>query len=493
MHTNAAFFSSILMRMQEKNAAFLRVCMRFLCVCVFLQILEKPHKKEKTTIQQHTRPMGLHCGCGMLIYIHPVYSILHICLILLVTMDLRWKSFHFNLDLDIAMAQAYAVACHEQRKRERQRRRRRLWIHPIVELRESRGAYHTLYSELRANPEKFTDYIRMSHESFMDLLARVQQSIRRQDTQLRRAIPPEERLLVTLRFLATGETLSSLHFQYRIGISTLSGIVADTCRALWNVLCPEFMPLPTAEKWMEIADKFWTVCNFPNCLGAVDGKHIRIIKPQRTGSEYYNYKKYFSIVLIAIADAGCMFVAVDIGAFGRGNDSQAFKNSDMGRRLYGNQFNFPMPRPLPHTEAPPLPFVMVGDEAFQMCGNLLKPYSSRDLDHTKKIFNYRLTRARRTVECAFGILVSRWRILGTAINLKLETVDEVVKACVVLHNFVMAKEHPTFELDDDAPNPLPEFTQHTLRSSVEVGQMRDKFAAYFISDVGRVHWQDEMV
>ncbi|XP_073437113.1 gamma-aminobutyric acid receptor subunit beta-2 isoform X2 [Dendrobates tinctorius] len=304
---------------------------------------------------------------------------------------------------------------------------------------------------------------------------------------------PDGTVLYGLRFLATGETLSSLHFQYRIGISTLSGIVADTCRALWNVLCPEFMPLPTAEKWMEIADKFWTVCNFPNCLGAVDGKHIRIIKPQRTGSEYYNSKKYFSIVLIAIADAGCMFVAVDIGAFGRGNDSQAFKNSDMGRRLYGNQFNFPMPRPLPHTEAPPLPFVMVGDEAFQMCGNLLKPYSSRDLDHTKKIFNYRLTRARRTVECAFGILVSRWRILGTAINLKLETVDEVVKACVVLHNFVMAKEHPTFELDDDAPNPLPEFTQHTLRSSVEVGQMRDQFAAYFISDVGRVHWQDEMV
>ncbi|XP_073446473.1 uncharacterized protein [Dendrobates tinctorius] len=290
-------------------------------------------------------------------------------------MDLRWKSFHFNLDLDIRTAQAYAVACHEQRERERQRRRqqRRLWIHPIVELRESRGAYHTLYSELQTNPEKFMDYTRMSQQIFMYLLGHVQDAIRRQDTQLRRAIPPEERLLVTLRFLATGETLSSLHFQYRLGISTLFGIVVDTCRALCNVLCPEFMPLPTVEKWIENAERFWTVCNYPNCLSAVDGKHIRIIKPKRTGSQYYNDKKYFSTVLMAISDADYKFVAVDIGVFGRGNDSQAFKNLDMGRRWYGNQFNFPMPRPLPNTEGPPQPFVMVGDEAFQMCQNLLQP------------------------------------------------------------------------------------------------------------------------
>ncbi|XP_069585005.1 uncharacterized protein [Ranitomeya imitator] len=230
-----------------------------------------------------------------------------------------------------------------------------------------------------------------------------------------------------LRFLATGEGLSSLHFQYRLGISTLSRIVADTCRALWNVLQDEFVPLPTLDMWIGISEKFWSVCDFPNCLGAVDGKHIRIIKPARTGSEYFNYKKYFSVVLMAIPDVDCRFIAVDIGAFGCGNDSQTFKNSDMGRRVYGKNFNFSRPRPLPNTQGPPMPFVMVWDEAFQMCENLLKPYSSWDLNHTKRIFNYRLTRARRTVECTFGILVSKWRILASAINLKMETVDEVVK------------------------------------------------------------------
>ncbi|XP_077151652.1 protein ILRUN isoform X1 [Ranitomeya variabilis] len=377
-------------------------------------------------------------------------------------MDLRMESFYFNLDLSIKLFLACAFAWEQDRNRERRRQRRRFWRHPIIELRESCGAYHTLYAELNANPEKFQEYTRMSQDSFRDLLARVQGAIRRQDTQLRRAIPPEERLLVTLRFLATGESLSSLHFQYRLGISTLFGIVEDTCRALWNVLRDEFIPLPTVDMWLEIAEKFWSVCDFPNCLGAGDGKHIRIIKPARTGSEYFNYKKYFSIVLMAIADANCRFIAVDIGTFGRGNDSQTFKNSDMGCLVYGKNFKYSPAQHLPNTQGPPMPFVMVGDEAFQMCENLLKPYSSRDLNHTRRIFNYRLTRARRTVECTFGILVAKWRILASAINLKVETVDEVVKACVVLHNYIMAKEQPNIELDEPVAHPLPDFQHHPL-------------------------------
>ncbi|XP_069583661.1 uncharacterized protein [Ranitomeya imitator] len=247
-------------------------------------------------------------------------------------MDLRMERFYFNIDLSIKLFLACAFAWEQDRNRERlrRRRRRRFWRHPFIELRERRGAYYTLYGELNANPEKFQEYTRMSQVSFRDLLARFQGTIRRQDTKLRRAIPPEERLLVTLRFLATGESFSSLHFQYQLGISTLSGIVADTCRALWNVLRIEFIPLPTLDMWLEIAEKFWSVCDFPHCLGAVDGKHIRIIKPARTGSEYFNYKKYFSVVLMAIADVDCRFIAVDIRAFGRGSDSQTFKNSDMG-------------------------------------------------------------------------------------------------------------------------------------------------------------------
>ncbi|XP_069625366.1 uncharacterized protein [Ranitomeya imitator] len=267
------------------------------------------------------------------LYIDPwTAEILTVCKCILCHDGSSHGELLFHLDLSIKLFLACAFPWEQRRNRERQRRtqRRLFWIHPIIELRESRGDYHTLYDELNANPDKFSEYTRMSQDSFRELLGRVPGAIQRQDTQLRRAIPAEERLLVTLRFLATGESLSSLHFQYRLGIYTLSGIVADTCRALWNVLRDEFIPLPTEDMWIEIAEKFWSVCDFPNCLGAVDGKHIRVIKPARTELEYFNYKKYFSVVLMAIADTDCRFIAMDIGAFGHGNDSQTFKNSDMG-------------------------------------------------------------------------------------------------------------------------------------------------------------------
>ncbi|CAJ0953206.1 unnamed protein product [Ranitomeya imitator] len=422
-----------------------------------------------------------------------------LAMIVSIRMERTMESIYLNIELELALAIAYAIACHEQRKRDKLRRRsrRRFWLHPIVEVRESRGAYHCLFGELNENQEKYFEYTRMSQNSFRYLLRLVEGTISRQDTQLRKSISPEEHLLVTLRFLATGETLRSLHFQFRIGVSTLSGIIADTCRALWDNLREEFLPIPTTELWQANAQKFEQIdyisvikmhfgTNLP--AGRFGGRtaHAPAIL-EDGGAQGEDGRDPGRI------GADCRFLAVDIGAFGHANDSRTFKESDMGRRLYDNNFNFPQPRPLPNTEGPALPFVVVGDEAFQMSGNLLKPYSSRGLDRTKSIFNYRLSRARRTVECAFGILVSKWRILGSAINLKIETVDEVVKACVVLHNFIIDKERVNVELDEPIPNPLPDYQDHPLRTTVEIAHMRDQFAAYFVSDVGRVSWQDQMV
>ncbi|XP_069624021.1 uncharacterized protein [Ranitomeya imitator] len=164
----------------------------------------------------------------------------------------------------------------------------------------------------------------MKAENFKILLGHVEESIRRRDTQMRFSISPAERLMVTIRFLETGESLTSLHFQFRLGISTISGIIRETCRALWDCLQAEYIPEPSQERWLEIAHNFEQICQFPNCVGAVDGKHIRIVKPHGSGSEFYNYKKYFSIALMTIADAHCKFIAVDIGAYGCTNGSQIF-------------------------------------------------------------------------------------------------------------------------------------------------------------------------
>lgn len=87
----------------------------------------------------------------------------------------------------------------------------------------------------------FREMLRMSSDEFDVLLEMVGPLITRQGTKMRMTITARERLSLTLRFLATGETYKSLSFQYRIGATTISTIVKETCEALHQVLKDEFL------------------------------------------------------------------------------------------------------------------------------------------------------------------------------------------------------------------------------------------------------------
>lgn len=91
----------------------------------------------------------------------------------------------------------------------------------------------------------------------------------------------------------------------------------------------------------------WTKWNYPNCILAIDGKHVRVRSPSNTGSLFYNYKDYFSIVLLAIVDANYKFIAVDVGSFGREGDSGIFLKSNMGKKILDGSFGFPEAKKLP--------------------------------------------------------------------------------------------------------------------------------------------------
>ena len=95
------------------------------------------------------------------------------------------------------------------------------------------------------------------------------------------------KLFIFCRYLATGTKLTALHYDYRLGISTINTIrkiLLSLCNALCSTLKNEFFPEPTEEKWREISDAFRKCSRFPNCLGAIDGKHIRVTKFPRSGS-----------------------------------------------------------------------------------------------------------------------------------------------------------------------------------------------------------------
>jgi hypothetical protein len=97
------------------------------------------------------------------------------------------------------------------------------------------------------------------------------------------------------------------------------------------------MPEKTENDWVNIANDFYLRTQFPNCIGAVDGKHVRIKMPTNSGSLFYNYKHFFSILLLALVDSNYCFIAVDAGAVGKSSDSNVFKKSNIGRRLESNQ------------------------------------------------------------------------------------------------------------------------------------------------------------
>ena len=154
---------------------------------------------------------------------------------------------------------------------------------------------------------------------------------------------------IIYRYLATGSSFRALAFTFRMGATTVGKIVAETVRVLWEELEQEHMPVPTEESFKSIAEEFYSIWNFPNCLGSIDGKHIRIQCPQNSGSMYYNYKTYFSIVLQAVADAHYRFTTVDVGGYGKQSDGGTFQASELYRGLAEKKLKFPEPSFLPNT------------------------------------------------------------------------------------------------------------------------------------------------
>ena len=141
----------------------------------------------------------------------------------------------------------------------------------------------------------------MSPESFHVLLSHMKPHISKKNTRFRESVPVSTRLAVTLRYLASSESQQSLSWSFRLSRTTVSKIVKETCKAVWKVLSPIYLRSPSTEQeWKQISNDFEEIWNLPHCIGAIDGKHIAIECPKKTGSKYFNYKGFFSLVLLAI-------------------------------------------------------------------------------------------------------------------------------------------------------------------------------------------------
>jgi len=304
-------------------------------------------------------------------------------------------------------------------------------------------------------------------------------------------------MFLCFRFLATGETYESLAFSYRVGAQTIGKIVPEVCRAIWCKLAPLFLRMPSSkEDWLLVAENFYDRWQFPNCCGALDGKHIVTRAPANSGSVFYNFKGSFSIVLLALADANMQFLYVDVGSFGRNSDGGILSHSTFGKALLSEKLGLPPARALPGApQLGAMPFVFLGDEAFPLQEHLLRPYPGKNCSVDQDAYNYRQSRARRIVESTFGVFASRWRIFYSRIGVAPEVTKKIVKACAVLHNMLQRETTPAQvasileDFDAEDLQGLRPLARGGNRGSVLACEIRDKFKNYF-TQVHAFPWQE---
>lgn len=219
---------------------------------------------------------------------------------------------------------------------------------------------------------------------------------------------------------------------------------------------------------------------FPNCLGSLDGKHIKITPPRGKGAKYWCYKGFNSIILLALVDAHSKFLFVDVGANGRVGDAALYSQSRLKQCLTNrSSLNIPSSAILPGTthEAP---YVVIADDAFPLSVHLLKPFALKNITREEEIFNGCLSRARVRVECAFGILANRFRIFLNTINLEPNKVRLITLTACTLHNFLIDKlgnKYTAQTPDSDTIRGL--FLQTDRGGGMHGKNVRNVFKEYF--------------
>lgn len=246
---------------------------------------------------------------------------------------------------------------------------------------------------------------------------------------------------------------------------------------------------------------------FPNCGGAIDGKHIRITCPADTGALYYNYKNFYSVVLMAIVNANYEFIFADVGKNGRNSDGGVFEYTSFWRMLTNDGLRIPKRE----DNVEKMNFVFLADDAFPAHEHILRRFSQNESvsNVMNERYNSRHSRARNVVENAFGIINSRFRVLNSPMNINVENVKKVVLAICALHNYLCRRSK--FYLSPQTVDSIDKQTgeiRHTAEWRYEENvpvlvelqnvnrgrppllprENRDRYVSYF-SSKGRLTWQ----
>nr|XP_055057244.1 uncharacterized protein LOC129441619 [Misgurnus anguillicaudatus] len=318
---------------------------------------------------------------------------------------------------------------------------------------------------------------RMRKTTFLELCNILRPYLHRETTTFRKPVPVEQRVAISIWRLATNVEFRTIAHLFAIGQSTAVTIANHVASVIVDKLLPLYIRTPSVDEVQIIIQGFRDRWGFPQCGGAIDGTHIGILAPPDCPADYYNRKGFYSVILQGVVDHRLPFWDINVGWPGKVHDARVFGNSSLFER---GQSDTLFPDIKERFAGVDVPIVILGDAAYPLLPWLMKPYPETQQTTPAQItFNNRLSRARMTVERAFGLLKGRWRCLMKRYDCQIDNINTIISACCVLHNFCESNDE---EFDDRDLRVHEDFESrecNPLNSNTMSGAYRDALCSYF--------------
>ncbi|XP_048241612.1 protein ALP1-like [Haliotis rufescens] len=269
----------------------------------------------------------------------------------------------------------------------------------------------------------------MTRETFYFLCQELQESL--PNVPFREGLDIDHKVAVAVYWLTSSAESRAFANLFGVGKSTVWKCLRDVCEALTVTMMLNYVKFPKEDDLKAGLDGFESAWGFPNC--DLDWTSIPIIGPVHVHGDYRNRKGFYSIILQAVCDHKCIFSDINIGWPGRVHDARVFGFSELFHKGENNHLFPKWQRKLttPDKEII-MPITLVANAVHPLKPWLLKPYTNQaNLTPPQRQFNYRLSRARLTIENAFGRLKGRWLCLQKRLDVSVDSRDDL---CIVAYS-----------------------------------------------------------
>ena len=274
---------------------------------------------------------------------------------------------------------------------------------------------------------------RVSKDTFNYILSEIAADISRKDTKLRKAISAEKRLAITLYYICSTSEYRTVANLFGVSTAFVCLCVKNVSTAILSKLKTRFLSIPKGEDLKEVMRLYKLRWGFPQCAGAIDGTHIAIQAPEENHTDYVNRKGYHSIVMQAVVDSRYLFRDIVVGWPGSVHDARVLSNSQLYHLgVQGELFKSDMNETIDGVVVSPM---FLGDPAYPLLEWLMKAYPENgNAPRWQRNFNYRLSRARMSVENTFGRWKGRFRRFLKRVDIGVGSASYIVAVSCILHN-----------------------------------------------------------